>query len=114
MSTTAKRKHGHSSRVAGSGSSGGEKRPKGDEEKPHESDSKRQKVENLPPYVPPTRENGGTLGGLPLYGETLPAGGYAGVPAAASETCKKLMDIMQTVKEMKSGGAGSNVSHTFN
>lgn len=109
MSTTSKRKHGHSSRTTGG--SGGEKRPKGEEEKVQESDSKRQKVETRPPFVPPTRENGGMLGGLPLYGELLPAEGYSSVPVAARDTCKSLADIILSVKDMKSGESSSTVSH---
>ena len=107
--STAKRKHGHSSRSTGG--SGGEKRSKGEEEKGQDTDSKRQKVETLPPFVPPTRENGGMLGGLPLYGELLPADGYTSVPVAARETCKRLADIILSVKDMKSGESNSTVSH---
>lgn len=46
--------------------------------------------------APPT-----TLGSLPLYGEKLPDGGYADVPATAQQICSRLREVMTRIREQK-------------
>lgn len=68
------------------------------EEEKLEPESKKPKKD----VTPSTRENGGQLGGLPLYGEQLPELGYETIPPAAKMTCEKLHHVMERVKELKS------------
>ena len=68
------------------------------EEEKLEPESKKSKKD----VTPSTRENGGQLGGLPLYGEQLPELGYEAIPPAAKMTCEKLHHVMERVKELKS------------
>ena len=65
-------------------------------------------AEKAPKFCPPTKENGGTLGGLPLYGERLPGDGYAYIPIATKKACEELRQVMSTVKELKSKPNGKS------
>lgn len=78
--------------------------PSKTEEEKVEPEPKKSKKDPTPTVTPPTREGGGTLGGLPLFGEKLPEQGYNAIPAAAKIACSKLSDVMSRVKELKSNG----------
>ena len=87
--------------------------PSKTEEEKVEPESKRSKKDPTHIVTAPTREEGGTLGGLPLFGERLPDQGYNAIPAAAKIACSKLNDVMSHVKELKSNGTkGVMTDHT--
>ena len=108
-----------SKRARPAGSSGGERpskiRPSTSKivEEKVEQEPKRSKKEppvaKTPVKAPPTKENGGSLGGLPLYGEKLPKGGFDAIPTNAHNTCEKLKRVMERVKHLKSNPGNKQV-----
>ena len=52
----------------------------------------------------PRGNEGLTMGGLPLYGESCPKNGYAGIPGLAEDVCSLLRQTMEKAKEVKDNG----------
>jgi hypothetical protein len=100
---SSKRKH-----RASTSSAAVDKRPssvKQEDDKQQEPESKKHKKDSVPsPFVPSTRANGGSLGGMGLYGELLPKTGYTPLPRETKKACDNLRQVMSAVKDMKSNG----------
>lgn len=53
---------------------------------------------------PRAGNEGLTMGGLPLYGESCPKNGYAGIPGLAEDACSLLRQTMEKAKDLKDSG----------
>lgn len=70
----------------------------------------RKDAKDAPVPTQTQRSEGPMLGGLPLYGELLPQGGYAGLPNLARSACSSLRQVMEKVRDMKDAGKVSQTS----
>lgn len=78
-----------------------------------EPQAKRVKKEEKDAPAQIQRSEGPMLGGLPLYGEVLPQGGYAAVPTLARGACSSLRQVMEKVRDLKAAGKVSSPVHVL-